>query len=550
MSTKSILINYGGYPRSTRNFVPDNGVASLAGALLAKGHTTTILDYSTVDIVKRIFPHQYKDELEKITERIKIHIRQGIDPDRKDLEAFRFIDNLIEKYEYDKMLEIAQEIFEYIESHKVDFVGIKLFLGDSFEGSVRIAQYLKIKKPGLPIFAGGPHVDAFMSRIFDITKVFDVLAYGEGEETIFMLAEFVEGKKRLEEIPNILYRSGTKVVINPMKRIEDLNALPYPVYDEEIYPAMKGDQKVKVILIDESRGCPNACNFCCHPSKSGKKVRVRNHKTVVDIMESMKTKHDIKAFRFAGSSPPPVHKKLIAQELLDRKLDFQYTTFCAVKGGKLEDFELLKNSGCFAILFGIESGSQEILNRSMNKNVTLEQVKNAVALCKKSGIATVGSVIVPAPFESEVTKNETLNLLNELVLDSTTVCLPTPIPGTKWGDDLLKYNFNIPDERQFWKDAIVFNLKNYYPQFLWKPMPGYRLNNKPFNEIAQETSEFVRKLESRGLTTQASDEILLLAHYAGLSTREFRDKNDQYFSEGNYQAISRMVSGINKNILN
>ena len=77
----------------------------------------------------------------------------------------------------------------------------------------------------------------------------------------------------------------TTLFRSPSKRIDDLNKLPSPVYDDNIYWAMKDNQKMRIAIIDESRGCPFVCDFCSHPTKSGKKWRIRKPERVVDIME-------------------------------------------------------------------------------------------------------------------------------------------------------------------------------------------------------------------------------------------------------------------------
>jgi radical SAM superfamily enzyme YgiQ (UPF0313 family) len=78
-----------------------------------------------------------------------------------------------------------------IRSNKIDFVGLKLWNGDGFVASQIIAECIKKNFPDMPIFAGGPHVDIFLENIYKITDAFDCLVYGEGEETIVMLAEYV-----------------------------------------------------------------------------------------------------------------------------------------------------------------------------------------------------------------------------------------------------------------------------------------------------------------------------------------------------------------------
>jgi radical SAM superfamily enzyme YgiQ (UPF0313 family) len=548
MSTKSILVNFAGYPISPRDFVPDNGMASLAGSLIEHGHETIVLDYSTVDIIRRLFPYHFQEELQHITGALLEDIHRGHSPNPELLQKFYRLDEAIDQFQQERVVDIAKEVLEYVKLLDADFVGFKLFVGDAFDGSIAIARYLKEHCPSVRLFAGGPHIDWFRERIFQHTDVFDALAYGEGEETICALAEYVEGKRRLEDISNLLFQTGSGISVTPMQRIINIDMLPRPVYDETIYPAMRGNQKIKIILIDESRGCPNACNFCCHPAKSGNKWRLRSPEQVVDTIEYLQRRYSFSAFRFSGSNPPPQQKKAIAAEILRRGLQVRYTTFSHVRESWKEDFALLHDSGCYAIFFGLESGSPAILKKSMNKRTSIEQVRAAVRYCKESGIKVVGSIIYPAPFETEETKEETLSLLRELRLDSTDICFPTPVLGTQWGDNPQQYGFDIGDTERFWQDVMTYRLKTYYPQILWKPYPSYRLNGKSFSDTAKESTWMSHALEKHGLATQMTDEVLLMAHLAQMDSQEFRDKSNTFLAQGNYAAMEGMAAAINTRI--
>lgn len=549
MSTNSLLINFAGYPVSPRNFVPDNGLAALAGSLISAGHRTMIMDYSTVDVVKKIFPYEYHSEIKELVNRINADIKKHGAMSTDDLRDFRSLDVDINKFQKSRILDIAEDLNKMVRAEKIDFVGFKLFLGDAFEGSIIIAEYLKQHNPSLKIFAGGPHVDLFMERIFSITGCFDALAYGEGEEIIVSLAEYAEGRARLHEIPNLMYKEGGAIIKTAQKRVADLNALPDPIYDTDVYPAMAGNNKIKIILIDESRGCPNSCSFCCHPVKSGNKWRKKDPVRIVDFMEKMSVKHGIKAFRFSGSNPPPDLKRSIAEEIIKRGLNIKYTSFAYAKNVKNEDFSLLKRSGCYSIFFGIESGSREILAKSMNKRIDINEVRNAVKKSKEAGLKVVGSVIMPAPFETEETRKETYDLLMDLQLDGNDVCFPSPTPCTKWGEESGKYNFDLGEKEEFWNKAIKYSLKTFYPQVLWDSFPQYKLNGKNFPEITAETTAFVRALEGKGLLTQVTDEVLLMAEYSGLGFRDFRNRWNESLYCGEHSEIQQLTGLINNSIL-
>jgi len=547
--TRSLLINYSGYPAVMRSLALDNGLANLAGSLINSGHQTRILDYATVDTIRRLFPYEYSVELISLTGRIMSSLQQGSLPQRDDLKAFSDLDRRINQLQKEKVNQISKEISDYSKAYGADFVGLKLWSGDGFEGSIAIARKLKEDNPKLHIFAGGPHVDSFMENIFDVCDVFDVLVYGEGEETITMLADYVSGERELEDIPNLIYKDNGKIITTPIRRVENLDSLAPPIYYEDVYLAMKGNRKIKTVFIDESRGCPNHCSYCIHPIKSGNRWRGRTAERVVEQMEEMKRKYGFTAFRFAGSNPPPLLKKGIADQILRRGLKIVYSAFGHITDGLTVDFQLLRESGCYSLFFGIESGSQRILDESMNKRIRVDQIEETIKASKDAGLYVVGSVIIPAPLETEETKKESFDLLLRLRPDSVVVWFPALMLGTDWERNSQKYGFQIRDRKSFFREAMLYKIKSFYPPALWGSSSEYKLNGKSFEQITRETGDFKRSLEKNGILTDVTSETAVIARYAKMSPRDFRDKTRKYLSAGDYESIAELVSRINQEIL-
>ncbi|MFH1548055.1 MAG: radical SAM protein, partial [Candidatus Omnitrophota bacterium] len=499
------------------------------------------LDFNTPDLIRRLYPSCFSQKITPIVGKFM----SGKSLSLKEIFKLWLIEKKLNYHQNNEAVLIGKEIARMVENEAIDFIGLKLWNGDGFTGSLRIAHELKKTNPKFPIFAGGPHVDIFREHIYTATDDFDALAYGEGEETIVRLAEYVEGRKKLQEIPNLIFKKNGRVITTPIKRIENLNTLHYPIYDEEIYPAMKGNEKIKMIILDESRGCNNSCYFCIHPLKSGR-LRVKSAERIVDEMIAIKKRYGIGLFRYAGSNTPLELMEKIAKEILKRELKVEYTTFGHIRGTNLGIFKLLKSSGCFGIFFGIESGSQRILDKGMNKGVKIEQIKKAMLNAKEAGLFTAGSVIFPSPGETETTAQETLNLLSEIMPDSAPVQFPLIVPGTKWANEPAKFGF------QFKKYTLIQKTMNYkikfmFPPRFWKPFP-YKVNGKKFKEYAQELERFMKKVENLGITTTISDEMALLAKYANLSPLQYRDENRLNLLTGNFEDIRRQIQEINKNI--
>lgn len=529
--TSSLLISYTGCPRNLTNLYPDNGLASLAACLIANGHKIKILDFGTVETIKLMVPEIIREWLKKA------YAKKGKAWGKIQLFFIERVLDILRKHFENK---IAKDIINIIESEGIDFIGFKLFVGNGFKGSVSIAKKIKRKYPALKIFAGGPTVDICGKYIFKEFNGFDALAYGEAEKTIVMLAEFVQGKRQLEEIPNLIFRRNGRNITTSGERIENLDSLPFPVYDEDIYLAMKDNHKVKAIVFDESRGCPYRCAFCNHRKKSGTFTRTKTAKRIVDEMEFMITKYGINSFRFAGSNPPSQLMEDIAEEIMAKGLKVYFHFMARVDFSKEEMFQKMKKSGGLSVLFGIESGSQYLLDK-LHKNCKVNQIITAVKAAKKAGLFVIGSFIFPLPFENDATKEETINLIRELNLDGFFINPPGVFPGTEWANNPDKYGIKILDTAaefaRYWLYFDIDSAKGHIP---------YRVNDKSEQGIITEERDFVNTIAKAGLFRIAGEDGALLSRKVGKSPEEFNRLVNAMFFTGNYIAIARLLKRLNK----
>ena len=547
MRTRSLLVTYAGYPFTPSSLMPDNGYASLAAELLREKHNTRILDYGTIDTIRRLMPADIARKALPVVGSIFGKIGKGEAPSQDEIQELHKFDGELSNIHNREVTRIIDDLSDIIQREKIQFIGFKLWNGDGYSGTMAIAKALREKFPSLKIFAGGPHVDIFKGLILEKNPFFDAVSFGEGEYTILELAEYVEGKRPLGSVSNILYRDNGRITETGVKRVDNLDSLAFPVYSDDIYPAMSGDQKLKIIVLDESRGCPCCCHFCIQPIKSGTKVRMKSPKRVVEEMQRIISENNIRLFRYAGSATPPSLSRAIADEILKSRLDVEYTAFGNILGAKTEDYPVLKKSGCYSIFFGVESGSKKILNRSFGKPRDPAEMVRILKASKAAGIYTVASIIYPAPFEDEETTKETLNLLLEAKPHSAPVQFAAVYPQTKWAKSPENYGFKFTSEN--WQEKLLtYKIKLLFPPTFYEPMP-YTIDGKPFHQFAFETFKLISALEKNGILTAISDDQALMAKYAGFEGREtqFRELARQWFLSGDAEQIGSIVKTINLN---
>lgn len=531
MKSRSLLISYSGYPTSPHAFMPDNGLAVLAGSLLAEGHQTTVLDYSTLDIM-RLVPREYGERILSLKE----------DKGAKSGGELREIAASLERIQERDIKETALEIAGAVKDQNIDFIAFKLWTGTAFANSVRLAEEIKKLDPSVRIFAGGPHVDYFRGRVYKVTGAFDALAYGEGEETIVELAEHALGKRAIESVHNLVLKRGPEIFETPEKRLVDLNR-SFPVYDPEVYPALKGDGKLKLFLSEFSRGCPFHCNFCGHSNKSGSLWRSKSAERVTEEFRSVIRDHGTRIFRNGDSNTPGQLIKDVAERILLEGLDVEYALISHVNNLDPERFDLLKDSGCFSIFFGIESGNQEVLDRYINKGLKLERVKKTIDRCKENGLFVVTSFISPSPGDTEESRKDTFEFITRSRIDTVNVCTPVITPRSVWGDNPAKFGIELGEN--YFDELMFFTPALFYPPTMWKPL-NYRINGKDFFRIAEESDGFAASLEKEGVLTQVMDDVALMAKHCGMSFRDFRDNVRRYLTAGDRESMSGIIKKINR----
>jgi anaerobic magnesium-protoporphyrin IX monomethyl ester cyclase len=255
---------------------------------------------------------------------------------------------------------------------------------------IEIVQYAR--RAGWKVVVGGPEPGAY-DREF-LAAGADVVVRGEGERTMAELLEvFARGsQKDLANVSGISYfdEEGQLVTTAPRAQIEDLDAQPWPARDAidvsryvQTWREAHGQGSVSLIT---ARGCPYKCRWCSH-QVFGQTHRRRDPILVVDELEWLIQTYSPDMFWVADDVFTIHHGWLrkFAAEMKRRSLRLPFE--CISRADRMSDevVGLLAELGCFRVWVGSESGSQKILD-SMQRGVTVQQVQQAVDLCRKAGI--------------------------------------------------------------------------------------------------------------------------------------------------------------------
>jgi len=335
------------------------------------------------------------------------------------------VDFCVENFTEEKLLKAVE---------KKDAVGITVRTLD-IRSVAQISDTIKKYHPEIPIIIGGPHCTLDPKQALIDTHA-DICVKGEGEKVITMIADALEGKNSLNNIPGVYYVENKTIKSGPpAEEIKDLDTIPFPArhlvehyrYGEVVagYNPTRG----KVASIMTSRGCPYHCRYCVNDSIN-KTFRVRSSENVIKEIKIIKKKYDflhiIDENFFADLKT--------ANEILDFLVEDDHGMNIWISGIRVDAadeklFLKMKKAGVKTINLGIESGNQDVLD-FYNKGTTLDQCRKAVHLARKMGFFTIGYFMLGAPIETEQHLKNTINFAKSLPLDNASFSPFAYLKGT------------------------------------------------------------------------------------------------------------------------
>jgi radical SAM superfamily enzyme YgiQ (UPF0313 family) len=316
-----------------------------------------------------------------------------------------------------------------------DIVGITA-MTPTIGTALSIAHHLKQKHPNLKVIIGGPHVTLLPAETLNSSADIDIIVRGEGDETVIELLQAIENHRPLNNVSGVLYRQDGSIVSTPARKsMVDMDSLPYPAFHllpwRKYKPHPPHGMALPFGAMVTSRGCPYRCAYCSKPV-FGSKFRAQSPDRVIEEIVYLQKKFGVREIAFYDDSFTVDKKRVhaIADKIIAKKLKISWTCETRVN---LVDQELLahmKQAGCYAIAYGFESASPEIL-KTLQKDTTLEQVEAAVRAHKEVGLQVIGYFMLGSPGETPQTIQQTIDFAKRLKVDFAQFSVTTPFPGTE-----------------------------------------------------------------------------------------------------------------------
>ena len=306
----------------------------------------------------------------------------------------------------------------------------------SVTNAAHIAARVKELVPGAVTILGGSHVSAIPERTLDAFASIDYGIVGEGEHSLFDLLSRLEDGRPIGGVPGLAQRTEGGVRANPRAPyIDDLDELPLPAWDllpdfpHRFQPSLFSYPRTPVATVITSRGCPFSCSFCDR-STSGRKGRMHGVEYVVRMCRHL-VDLGVEHILFVDDLFTVRRQRVVemCEAFLDQGFRFSWSCSSHPNLLDLETLKLMKRAGCWQIAYGIESGSQRILD-VVKREVRIPRMRETLRMTRAAGIRAKGYLMIGHPTEGLDSLEENLRFVREVELDLCQITKFTPYPGT------------------------------------------------------------------------------------------------------------------------
>ena len=358
------------------------------------------------------------------------------------------------KQENKEFNQIVTDLQEKINSYKPDLIAITA-LSTEYDFLLKFFPQILIPTK-TKVVIGGIHTTLKPEQTLN-TKLFDIIAFGEGEETFNELLTKIENNESLSNILGTYYYDKEHDIVyrNPKRRLLSADKLweiqhDFSLFKPEYFLRPFDGKKIMRNEIEISRGCPYHCAYCGNRVLKefnrglGKYVKTRPINSSIKQMKELKEKFNINLFVFADecflSHPFDWIKEFMSE--YKKEIDRPYLFMTRSETVTEEKIQMLLSFNIpFQISIGVESGSDRILKDVCDRSCTNEQIMNAFTILNRNRIRTNAFFIVGFPWETREDTFKTINLCRKIKPSVASVSIFQPYPGQKLTSDCIEQNF-------------------------------------------------------------------------------------------------------------
>jgi len=287
------------------------------------------------------------------------------------------------------------------------------------------------------IVCGGIHPTMVPECINDIPEL-DAIVRGEGEFTMLEIADAIRSGKDFRCIQNLTYRNGSEVIHNSIRPlIDNLDNLPFPDTDwiSDKYD-IKAPTGINAFMF--SRGCAYECSYCSIKAlnsfygSKGKYFRQRSPELAIMEIQLRAEKYKLEYIRI-DDNIINANKKWAVEFLIKYKEHVRIPFQCNLRAGHVDEeiAKLLADAGCDSVIIGVEHGNEAFRAKVLNRKMSNAQILESFSHFSEKSIRCGVQLLVGLPFENRKLFLDTVRLCRKLPLQSHTLSIFSPYPGTE-----------------------------------------------------------------------------------------------------------------------
>ncbi|MBQ2848553.1 MAG: B12-binding domain-containing radical SAM protein [Clostridia bacterium] len=337
---------------------------------------------------------------------------------------------------YDRCVN-RQKLNKILKDFIPDVAGISVMSSRGLKDAIKISKALKER--GITVIWGGQLPSMQTDTVLKNNFV-DAVSIGEGEITWKEIADNISSPLGLEGIHGIAYKKDGETIYNPSREFADLS--DFPISDWSLIDVKKYLQTYmgcsRMMYLYSSKGCPCCCAFCSNAVFHKSTHRKRPTEHVIEEIKFLTKNYGVDGIFFSDELWCIKRSDMLefCRIIRENSLDFHWGIQLRIGMFDKEDFKTMYDAGCRWILFGIESGSKEMLKK-IKKNIDFDKIAPTFKILKEIGYITIASFIVGFPGETEKQIKETIKLINDADASFSTLYHFTPLPGTEFFNELL-----------------------------------------------------------------------------------------------------------------
>jgi len=374
-------------------------------------------------------------------------------------------------------------------------------------GMKAVASLVRELSPRTLVVVGGVGVSDIPETVLDYVGA-DAVATGECEAVLPQMMDSIAAGEPFSGVPTFFHRRNGQIIRNPKGPVvEDLDSLAFPAYHhfdiEFIAPRSYNGEGYRSIHMMTSRGCPFRCNFCINSvindvsfqktlygslTDERKKAtqRFRSPNSVAQEIVHLRETYGINDFHFADEEFITHRSRIFEICKALKPLGITWSTSGRADWATPEKLQVMREAGCRYVLFGVETGSQTLMN-DMDKSAKLEKVIDGLNAARTTGMDFIANFMIGHPAETPETVEETMDFCREMEL----VFLPS-------------YVVLFPNSKMFHENQDKIISWDWY----FERLTQLDFTRRPFINLTKMPDRQLIKLRNKAIATSVAHKLV------------------------------------------